>query len=199
MFMLELTDGLRHGELLAPHWDNMGVKNRILSVGKQVTRSDGELVVTEPKTKNSVRKVAIPKQTMELLVREHDQHPDNPILFPSPRTGGYWSPDAVSRINRKLLEMAGIEEHVRFHDLRHTFATMALSSGVDAKTLSSMLGHFSAGFTLDTYTHITNEMQRGAAEKIGGFMETATAKPEPEPPDPPEESRCKVIPFERVG
>ena len=65
--------------------------------------------------------------------------------------------------------------------------------------LQDMLGHFSAGFTLDTYTHITNEMQRGAAEKIGGFMETATAKPEPEPPDPPEESRCKVIPFERAG
>ena len=64
---------------------------------------------------------------------------------------------------------------------------MALSSGVDVKTLSSMLGHYSAGFTLDTYTHITNDMQRGAAEKIGGFMETATAKPEPEPPDPPEE------------
>ena len=49
------------------------------------------------------------------------------------------------------------------------------------------------------YTHITNDMQRGAAEKIGGFMETATAKPEPEPPDPPEENQCKVIPFERVG
>ena len=105
----------------------------------------------------------------------------------------------MSRINRKLLAEAGIEERVRFHDLRHTFATMALSSGVDVKTLSSMLGHYSAGFTLDTYTHITNDMQRGAAEKIGGFMETATAKPEPEPPDPPEESRCKVIPFERVG
>ena len=65
--------------------------------------------------------------------------------------------------------------------------------------IDPMLGHYSAGFTLDTYTHITNDMQRGAAEKIGGFMETATAKPEPEPPDPPEESRCKVIPFERVG
>ncbi len=86
-----------------------------------------------------------------------------------------------------------------YPDLRHTFATMALSSGVDVKTLSSMLGHYSAGFTLDTYTHITNDMQRGAAEKIGSFMETATAKPEPEPPDPPEENRCKVIPFERVG
>ena len=93
----------------------------------------------------------------------------------------------------------GIEERVRFHDLRHTFATMALSSGVDVKTLSSVLGHYSAGFTLDTSLHITNDMQRGAAEKIGGFMETATAKPEPEPPDPTEESRCKVIPFERVG
>ena len=182
MFFLELSSGLRRGEL-----------------SKQVTRIDGELVITEPKTKNSVRRVALSQQAVDILVREHEQHPDNPILFPSPRTGGYWSPDAVSRINRKLLAMAGIEEHVRFHDLRHTFATMALSSGVDVKTLSSMLGHFSAGFTLDTYTHITNEMQRGAAEKIGGFMETATAKPEPEPPDPPEESRCKVIPFERVG
>ena len=155
--------------------------------------------MTEPKTKNSVRKVALSQQAVTLLVQEHEQHPDSPILFPSPRTGDYWSPDAVSRINRKLLAKAGIEEHVRFHDLRHTFATMALSSGVDVKTLSSMLGHYSAGFTLDTYTHITTDMQRGAAEKIGGFMETATAKLEPEPPDPPEESRCKVIPFERVG
>ena len=59
--------------------------------------------------------------------------------------------------------------------------------------------NYSAGFTLDTYTHITNDMQRGAAEKIGGFMEMATAKPMPEPTDPPEESRCKVIPFERIG
>lgn len=134
-----------------------------------------------------------------MLVWEHEQHPNNPIMFPSSCTSGYGNPDAVSRINRKLLAKAGIEEHERFHDLRHTFVTMALSSGVDVKTLSGMLGHFSAGFTLDTYAHITNDMQRGAAEKIGGFMETATAKPEPEPPDPPEESRCKVIPFEKVG
>ena len=199
MFFLELSSGLRRGELLALQWDDLNVKDRILSVSKQVTRVDGELVVTEPKTKNSVRKVALSQQAVDLLVQEHERHPDNPILFPSPRTGGYWSPDAVSRINRKLLAKAGIEEHVRFHDLRHTFATMAISSGVDVKTLASMLGHFSAGFTLDTYTHVTNDMQRGAAEKIGGFMESATATPAPEPPDPPEESRCKVIPFEKVG
>lgn len=76
---------------------------------------------------------------------------------------------------------------------------MALSSGVDVKTLSSMLGHFSAGFTLDTYTHVTSDMQRGAAEKTGGFMESATATPTPEPPDPPDEKQGKVIPFEKVG
>ena len=76
---------------------------------------------------------------------------------------------------------------------------MAISSGVDVKTLSSMLGHFSAGFTLDTYTHITNDMQRGAAEKIGGFMESVTTTNTPEPPDPPKQGRCKVISFEKVG
>ena len=121
MFYLELSSGLRRGELLALQWTDLNVKERILTVNKQVTRMEGELDVTEPKTKNSVRKVALSQQAVDLLVQEHEQHPDNPILFPSPRTGGYWSPDAVSRINRKLLKNAGIEEHVRFHDLRHPY------------------------------------------------------------------------------
>ena len=121
MFYLELSSGLRRGELLALQWEDLNVKERILTVNNQVTRMEGELDVTEPKTKNSVRKVALSQQAVDLLVQEHEQHPDNPILFPSPRTGGYWSPDAVSRINRKLLKNAGIEEHVRFHDLRHPY------------------------------------------------------------------------------
>lgn len=90
--------------MLALQWEDLNVKERILTVNKQVTRMEGELDVTEPKTKNSVRKVALSQQAVDLLVQEHEQHPDNPILFPSPRTGGYWSPDAVSRINRKLLK-----------------------------------------------------------------------------------------------
>ena len=202
MFYLELTSGLRRGELMALLWEDLDVENRILSVSKQVVRVKGQLEVTEPKTSNSIRKVALPRQTVELLIQEHEKHPDNPIMFPSPRTGSYWSPDGVSRINKNLLARAGIDTGVRFHDLRHTFATMAMQSGVDVKTLSSMLGHYSAGFTLDTYTHVTDQMQYGAAQKIGGFMEQATGNaPDPEPPTTPTEaeSGCKVIPFERVG
>ena len=59
---------------------------------------------------------------------------------------------------------------IRFHDLRHTFATHAMANDVDAKTLSSILGHTEASFTLDTYTHVTTDMQKNAATIIGGFM-----------------------------
>lgn len=59
---------------------------------------------------------------------------------------------------------------IRFHDLRHTFSTHALASGVDAKTLSGILGHTKASFTLDTYTHTTGDMQKRAAEIVGGFL-----------------------------
>lgn len=64
----------------------------------------------------------------------------------------------------------GFKEYVFFHDLRHTFATVALQSGVDVKTVSAMLGHYDAGFTLRTYTHTNRRMQEKAAEKMGNFM-----------------------------
>ena len=59
---------------------------------------------------------------------------------------------------------------LRFHDLRYTFATHALANGVDAKTLSGILGHTNASFTLDTYTHVTGDMQKQAANIVGDFM-----------------------------
>ena len=69
----------------------------------------------------------------------------------------------------KSLKDANLE-HIRFHDLRHTFATLALQNGVDVKTVSSMLGHYDAGFTLRTYTHATRQQQNRAAETMGNFM-----------------------------
>ena len=65
---------------------------------------------------------------------------------------------------------------IRFHDLRHTFATHAIASGVDAKTLSGILGHTNASFTLDTYTHVTPDMQKAASGIVGGFMEDLLGK-----------------------
>lgn len=199
IFYLELTSGLRRGELLALLWTDLDTESRMLTVNKQLTRQDGNLEISEPKTQNSIRKVALPQQTVDLLIAEHATHPDSPLLFMSPKTGSYWSPESIARIHKKLLEAAGIDAAVRFHDLRHTFATLAMQSGVDVKTLAGMLGHYSAGFTLDTYTHITHQMQHGAAEKIGGFMAGVRAEmPQPEPPEPEPTaagSGCKIIPF----
>lgn len=170
MFYLELTSGLRRGELLVLLWTDLNLDKNSISVCKSVRGSQGELKVSAPKTRHSIRTVVVPQQAVDLLIQEHNLHPDNPYMFPSPVTGTMNHPDTAGRIHRKLLKEAGIEP-VRFHDLRHTFATLALQNGVDIKTLSRMLGHYSSGFTLDIYTHVTDKMQQEAAEKIGGFME----------------------------
>ena len=65
---------------------------------------------------------------------------------------------------------------IRFHDLRHTFATHAMKSGVDAKTLSGILGHTNASFTLDTYTHVTSDMQKNASAVVGNMMQKIMIK-----------------------
>lgn len=125
--------------------------------------------LSRPKTGNSIREVSIPQDAVELLKQEHAKHPDNPWMFPSGRTGEMYHPDSVVTLHKRILKDAGLE-HIRFHDLRHTFATLALQNGVDVKTVSSMLGHYDAGFTLRTYTHATRQMQQKAAEKMGSFM-----------------------------
>ena len=78
-------------------------------------------------------------------------------------------PDSVLHMLHRVLKRAGLPK-VRFHDLRHTFATHALASGVDAKTLSGILGHTNASFTIDTYTHVTPDMQRAASDVVGVFL-----------------------------
>ena len=79
------------------------------------------------------------------------------------------SPDSVLHMLHRVLKRAGLPK-VRFHDLRHTFATLALQNGVDIKTVSGMLGHFSAGFTLDTYAHVTTSAKREAAKTMGNIL-----------------------------
>ena len=89
-------------------------------------------------------------------------------VFPSPN-GGPISPDSVLNMLHRVLERTGLPK-MRFHDLRHSFATLALQNGVDIKTVSGMLGHFSAGFTLDTYAHVTTAAQKEAANTMGNVL-----------------------------
>ena len=99
---LELTTGLRRGELLALRWEDLDVQNRTLSINKSVARQDGKLVISTPKTSNSIRTVLLPEDTVKLLVEEHERHPANPYLFPSPRTGETWDPDGFRRLVEAL-------------------------------------------------------------------------------------------------
>ncbi len=169
MFFLELVTGVRKGELVALLWSDVDVQNRTISVSKQATVIDHQLQVTRPKTETSIRKISIPQEAVDLLEQEHKKHPSSPYLFPSPKTSGMYHPDSVVNLHKRILRDAGLE-HIPFHALRHTFATTALQTGVDVKTVSSMLGHYSAGFTLNTYTHATTRMQEEAASRMGSYM-----------------------------
>ena len=170
MFFLVLCTGLRRGEIAALLWEDLDIEKKTLSINKQAMAvKGGGVKVTQPKTDTSIRQISVSQQVIDLLIQEHEKHPNNPVMFPSPVNGGMWYPDAINRLHQKILKSAGLE-HIRLHDLRHTFATVALQNGVDIKTVSSMLGHFDAGFTLRTYTHVTTKMQEQAADTMGQFI-----------------------------
>ena len=80
-----------------------------------------------------------------------------------------FDPDSFRHTHENILKAIGAK-HIRFHDLRHTFATLSLKYGVDIKTLSGALGRYTAGFTLSAYTHATEGMKRSAADTIGSVI-----------------------------
>ena len=167
MYYIELATGLRRGELLGLKWEDVDLTAGIIRVHRQIARVNGEIVEAPLKTKNSYRAVSISPQAIRVL-KEQKTKTNDEYVFPSPN-GGPISPDSVNNMLKRVLERAGIPK-VRFHDLRHTFATLALQNGVDIKTVSGMLGHFSAGFTLDTYAHVTTAAQKEAAEIMGNVL-----------------------------
>lgn len=173
LFLLDLCTGLRRGELIALQWDDLNFETGVLTVNKQAYTVNGELQIIPPKTKASVRKLVLPPAVLAVL-REYRKKVDSRWMFPSPvKVDRPITPGVARRRLQTILERADCKR-VRFHDLRHTFATLALENGMDVKTLSAMLGHVSAVTTLDIYTHITGDMQRVAAASIDRGIGKAT-------------------------
>ena len=168
LYYLELATGLRRGELLGLKWEDIDLEHGDLRVRRQIARINGKVVEAPLKTKNAYRTLPLAEDTISILKEQKKKVGSSPWVFPS-ATGGPISPDSVLHMLHRVLKRAGLPQ-VRFHDLRHTFATLALQNGVDIKTVSGMLGHFSAGFTLDTYAHVTTSAQKAAANTMGKLL-----------------------------
>lgn len=176
-FYTELTTGLRRGEICGLQWRDFEPQTGTLQVCRTLHRmSSGGFETGETKTGRGRRKILLPQSTADILRARQEEFPRK-WIFPNPfKLGQPISPDTAYRRFKSLLHEAGITESIPFHALRHTFATHALASGVDAKTLSGILGHTDAAFTLNTYTHVTGDMQKQAAVIVGNFMEDIFGK-----------------------
>lgn len=175
-FYVEIMTGLRRGEICGIKWSDINFDDGTLCIKRSVGRSRGNgITVGETKTGAGVRKIIMPPSVQSLLERKrteainewvfpHYMNPSEPL-----------HPDSAYKKLKTLLKHAELPL-IRFHDLRHTFATHAMKGGVDAKTLSGLLGHTDASFTLDTYTHVTSDMQKNASDVVGRMMQNFMRK-----------------------
>ena len=170
-FYTELTTGLRRGELCGLKWEDFDSNAGTLKICRTIrTEKGGTLEAGDTKTYAGKRTILLPSSTAQRL-RERRKSALTEWIFPNllnPEKPTH--PAGAYRQLKKILTEARLPS-IRFHDLRHTFATHALAGGVDAKTLSGILGHTKASFTLDTYAHVTGDMQRHAAQVVGDFIQ----------------------------
>lgn len=168
-YYLLVTTGIRKGEILALEWSDFNPDNNTISINKTLSRVNGKYVPSAPKTASSSRLIKISdKCTQILLELNAKSNSDCKIMFPN-SIGGYRCPSHEGERLHKILEKGGLPR-IRFHDLRHTFATLSLENGVDVKTVSHILGHTDAGFTMNTYMHVTDTMQQNVAKTISQLI-----------------------------
>ena len=175
-FYVEVMTGLRRGEICGLKWQDINFEENKLQVKRSVSvKKGGGVSIGETKTETGVRSILMPPSVADVLqnriqtaitewVFPNFMHPEQPI-----------SPATAYRKLKIILKHAGLPL-IRFHDLRHTFATHATHGGVDPKTLAGILGHTNASFTLDTYTHVTNDMQKAASNIVGNIMQNIMIK-----------------------
>ena len=165
-FYTELTTGMRRGEICGLKWQDFDDKTGRLHIHRSVSnRKGGGIRVGETKTESGARTILLPPSTAEIL-KQRKKKSYSEWIFHNPTVPELpMNPSSAYRHLKTLLKNAELPL-IRFHDLRHTFATMALEHGMDVKTLSTIIGHVSSATTLDIYSHVTDLMQQQAAVRI---------------------------------
>jgi integrase len=173
LYVLAMTTGMRQGELLGLRWRDVDVDTRSVRVTGSLQYIPGQgLRVSSPKTARSRRNVLLSELAAGALRRHRRRQDverqgsaeweDNDLVFPNRRGRPMYATNLLARSFAGLLKGAGVPK-IRFHDLRHTAATLLLGQGVHPKVVSEMLGHTNTSITLDLYSHATPTMQREAA------------------------------------
>lgn len=178
LYVLALHTGLRQGELLGLKWEDIDLEARKLSVRRTLVRAKGgRPVFGTPKTAKSRRSIKLTARAVEALEihrtsqeRERTEMgplwPDNGLVFRSTTGTPLDRHNLCTRSFKRLLENAGIPTEHRFHDLRHTCATILLSKGKHPKYVQALLGHATVAITLDTYSHVLPGMDDGLADAM---------------------------------
>ena len=178
MFMLALTTGLRQSELIALKWSDLDIENRTLTIAENRAVVRRELVEYGSQT----RSIRLTPEVVDLLIMEHSKHPSSPLMFMHPATQRPYSPQMVRRMHDEIIKEAGID-HIRYVDLRHTCAILALKNGMDTKELAQMLGHYRPTITRQNYEpyllytakkdeDIPNEATQGELQQAANVLDT---------------------------
>jgi integrase len=176
LLLLAVTTGIREGELAALRWTDLDWEKGVLQIRRNLTWVSGMgYVENEPKSKAGRRKIVLSNAALEAL-KEHRARQEEARVKMGDRWqgrglvfcglhGGYFSPNRIWRLLKKLLRQAGLPD-VRFHDLRHGAATVLIAAGVDLKVVSELLGHSSVAITADIYAHVLPEQQQVVVKKM---------------------------------
>lgn len=182
--LLAVNTGMRRGEILALRWQDVDLDAGNVMVRRTAQQLKGRVEFKEPKTAKSRRLVRLPADVVAAL-RKHKvkqaedrlflgaQYHDNGLVFTQMDGKPVW-PSHVSDAFRYLAHSMGLR--MRFHDLRHTHATLLLKAGVNPKVVSERLGHSTVGITLDVYSHVLPDMQDEAVRRFEVNMEAARKK-----------------------
>jgi integrase len=180
LYVLAITTGLRRGELLGLRWEDVDLERGTLRVGRSLVREEGRHTVGETKTRRGRRQVNLTPRTVNALkahrkrqleerMRLAETYKDHGLVF-STSIGTPVNPEnLVNRSFKPLLEKAGLPK-IRFHNLRHTCATLLLGRGVHPKFVQELLGHATIAITLDTYSHYLPSMGDQASGAMGDAL-----------------------------